>query len=166
MIKNNKMPPQCVLNGLQNVPIPPELAVLDTLSRQLIQRAKCYQTIVRLGSYTSKVHTYNSLKALDAAILWVSSVFILGCGLIVCRVCTVICSKCSLLFFRICSIQSSRCSLFFLGFAQYNALDVAFFFSGSAQYNALDAAFFFSGPAQYNALDVAFFFQGVHNIKL
>ena len=63
MIKNNKMPPRCVLNGLQNVPIPPELAVLDPLSRQLIQRAKCYQTIVRLGTYTGKVPTYKSLKA-------------------------------------------------------------------------------------------------------
>ena len=45
------MPARCVLNGLQTVPIPPELAVLDQLSRQLIQRAKCYQTVVRLGTY-------------------------------------------------------------------------------------------------------------------
>ena len=45
------------------VPIPPELADLDSLSRQLIQRAKCYQTIVRLGTYTAKVPIYNSLKA-------------------------------------------------------------------------------------------------------
>ena len=56
------MPARCVLNGLQTVPIPPELAVLDQLSRQLIQRAKCYQTVVRLGTYT-EVPTYNSLKA-------------------------------------------------------------------------------------------------------
>ena len=57
------MPPRCVLNGLQTVPIPKELAVLDQLSRQLIQRAKCYQTIVRLGTYTGNVPVYNSLKA-------------------------------------------------------------------------------------------------------
>ena len=63
MIKSNKMPPRCVLNGLQNVSIPPELAILDPLSRQLIQCAKCYQTIVRLGTYTGKVPSYNSLKA-------------------------------------------------------------------------------------------------------
>ena len=63
MIKGGKMPARCVLNGLQTVPIPPELAVLDQLSRQLIQRAKCYQTVVRLGTYTGKVPTYNSLKA-------------------------------------------------------------------------------------------------------
>ena len=30
---------------------------------QLIQRAKCYQTVVRLGTYTAKVPIYNSLKA-------------------------------------------------------------------------------------------------------
>ena len=63
LIKKNRMPARCVLNGLQTVPIPPELAVLDPLSRQLIQRAKCYQTIARLGTYTAKVPTYNSLKA-------------------------------------------------------------------------------------------------------
>ena len=63
MIKENRLPPRCVLNGLQTVPVPTELAILDPLSRQLIQRAKCYQTIVRLGTYTGKVPIYNSLKA-------------------------------------------------------------------------------------------------------
>ena len=63
LIKKKQMPPRCVLNGLQIVPIPPELADLDSLSRQLIQRAKCYQTVVRLGTYTAKVPIYNSLKA-------------------------------------------------------------------------------------------------------
>ena len=58
MIKGNRLPPRCVLNGLQTVPIPTELAVLDLLSRQLIQRAKCYQTIVRLDTYTGKVPIY------------------------------------------------------------------------------------------------------------
>ena len=62
-IRGNRLPPRCVLNGLQTVPIPPELAALDPLSRQLIQRAKCYQTIFRLGTYTAKVPIYNSLKA-------------------------------------------------------------------------------------------------------
>ena len=61
LIRKNRIPAHCVLNGLQTVPIPPEL--LDPLSRQLIQRAKCYQTVVRLGIYTAKVPTYNSLKA-------------------------------------------------------------------------------------------------------
>ena len=44
-IKNNKLPPRCVLNGLEPVPIPVELAKLDALSAQLIQLAKCYQII-------------------------------------------------------------------------------------------------------------------------
>ena len=42
------------------VPIPE--AQLDCLSTQLIQRAKCYQTVVRLGTFTGKVPIYNSLK--------------------------------------------------------------------------------------------------------
>ena len=41
LIKNIRMPAFCVLNSLQTVPIPPELAGLDPLSRQLIQCAKC-----------------------------------------------------------------------------------------------------------------------------
>ena len=41
-IKQDILPARCVLNGLQTVPIPPELARLDCLSKQLIQRAKCY----------------------------------------------------------------------------------------------------------------------------
>ena len=44
-IKNNKLPPRCVLNGLEPVPIPVELAKLDALSAQLIQLAKFYQII-------------------------------------------------------------------------------------------------------------------------
>ena len=59
LIKNMLLS-RCVLNGLEIVPIPPELSRLDTLSAQLIQRAKCYQTVVRLGTYTAKVPAYNS----------------------------------------------------------------------------------------------------------
>jgi hypothetical protein len=59
MIKTDRMPARCVLNGLQTVHIPSVLARLDPLSKQFIQRAKCYQTIVRLGTYTGKVPMYN-----------------------------------------------------------------------------------------------------------
>ena len=34
------MPPRCVLNGLQTIPIPEELKRLDELSKQLIQRPR------------------------------------------------------------------------------------------------------------------------------
>ena len=63
IIKNDKVPGRCVLNGLKCEPIPDELNNLDPLSLQLIQRAKCFQTVVRLGTYTGKVPSYNSLKA-------------------------------------------------------------------------------------------------------
>ena len=62
-MKHDKMPPRCVLNGLEVIPIPEELKNLDCLSKQFIQRAKSYQTVVRLGTYTNKVPTYNSLQA-------------------------------------------------------------------------------------------------------
>ena len=44
-------------------PMPTELERLDPLSKQLIQRGKAFQTVVRLGTYTGKVPSYNSLKA-------------------------------------------------------------------------------------------------------
>ena len=53
--KNNKLPPRCVLNGLEPVPIPLELLKLEL--------SKYYQTVVRLGTYTGRVPIYNSLKA-------------------------------------------------------------------------------------------------------
>ena len=62
-IRKDNMPPCCVLNGLKIVEVPSELAKLDSLSRQFIERVKACQTLVRLGAYTNKVPTYNLLKA-------------------------------------------------------------------------------------------------------
>ena len=69
-IKKDILPPRCILNGLQTIPIPQELISLDPLSSQLIQLAKCYQTIVRLGTYTAKVPIYNSLKACKGTVFF------------------------------------------------------------------------------------------------
>ena len=63
ILNANKMPNRCILNGLITEPVPNELKVLDPLSKQLIQRAKAFQAIIRLGTYTGKVPSYNSLKA-------------------------------------------------------------------------------------------------------
>lgn len=57
------MPGRCVLNGLETVPVLSELAKLDTLGRQFVQLAKCFQTVVRLGTYMDKVLAHNSLQA-------------------------------------------------------------------------------------------------------
>ena len=76
IIKKNEMPARCVLSGLQTDPLPDELANLDQLSVQLIQRAKAYQTVVRLGTYTAKVPTYNSLKACKGNMFFSPCLFI------------------------------------------------------------------------------------------
>ena len=70
IIRKNEVPARCVLNGLKCEPLLKELDKLDPLSCQLIQRAKCFQTIVRLGTHTLKVPTYNSLKALKGAMFY------------------------------------------------------------------------------------------------
>ena len=59
----NTMPARCVVNGLFTEPVPNELKSLDALSKQLIQRAKAFQAIVRLGTYSGKVPVCNSLQA-------------------------------------------------------------------------------------------------------
>ena len=63
VLNKDKMPSRCILNGLFTEPMPKELEALDPLSKQLIQRGKAFQAVVRLGTHTSKVPTYNSLKA-------------------------------------------------------------------------------------------------------
>ena len=57
------MPSQCVLNGLEIDPVPPELEALDPLSKQMIQWAKPFQAVYRLGTYTGKVPSHTSVKA-------------------------------------------------------------------------------------------------------
>ena len=71
-IRSNELPCRCVLNGLQTVPVPPELDKLNALSAQLIQRAKCYQTIVRFGMYTGRAPSYNSLEACKGTIFFLT----------------------------------------------------------------------------------------------
>jgi len=58
ILNANSMPGWCVLNGLYAEPILEELTNLNTLESQFIQHAKCFQTVVRLGTYTGKVPTY------------------------------------------------------------------------------------------------------------
>ena len=57
------MPAGCVLNELFTEPVPDELKALDALSKQFIQRAKAFQTIVQLGTYSGKVPSCNALQA-------------------------------------------------------------------------------------------------------
>ena len=57
------MPCRCILNGIETEQLPEELQNLDPLSTQLIQRAKAFQAVYRLGTYTGKVPSHNSLKA-------------------------------------------------------------------------------------------------------
>ena len=70
ILNKNSMPCRCILNGMLTELVPKELQVLDPLSKQLIQRGKAFQAIVRLGTYTGKVPTYNSLKACKGAMFF------------------------------------------------------------------------------------------------
>ena len=47
ILNSNNTPNRCVLNGLELDEVPVELSGLDALSKQLIQRANAFQTVVR-----------------------------------------------------------------------------------------------------------------------
>ena len=55
VLNRNDILCRCILNALETEPIPAELSGLDALRKQLIQRAKSFQMIVRLGMYIGKV---------------------------------------------------------------------------------------------------------------
>ena len=63
ILKSDALPSRCVLNGLEVGEVPKELHDLDALSKPLIQRAKAFQAVYRLGIYIGKIRGYNSLKA-------------------------------------------------------------------------------------------------------
>ena len=44
--------------------------ILTPLETQFIQRAKCFQTVVRLGTYTGKVPIYNRMKAVKGTMFF------------------------------------------------------------------------------------------------
>jgi len=52
--RSNKLPPRCILNGLDFGVIPEEIKVLNPYERILIQRAKCFQTVTRMGMVAKK----------------------------------------------------------------------------------------------------------------
>ena len=70
LLNENKLPARCVLNGLHVEEIPNELLELNALGRQLVQRAKAFQTIIQLGTYTGKVPIYNATKGLKGTMFF------------------------------------------------------------------------------------------------
>ena len=62
LLNKNKMPGRYVLNGLEVEPVPQDLQKVDPLSKQLIQQAKAFQAVIRLGTYTGKVPSYKACK--------------------------------------------------------------------------------------------------------
>ena len=70
LLNKDKVPNRCILNGLITESIPNDLAKLNVLERQLIQKAKVFQTVVRLGAYTSKIPLHSSLKAVKGTMFF------------------------------------------------------------------------------------------------
>uniref|UniRef100_A0A1X7VPS9 DUF6570 domain-containing protein n=1 Tax=Amphimedon queenslandica TaxID=400682 RepID=A0A1X7VPS9_AMPQE len=69
-IRKDEVPAFCVLNRLKCEPLSKEFENLDSLSCQLIRRAKCFQIIVRVGTHTLNVPANNSSKALEGTMFY------------------------------------------------------------------------------------------------
>lgn len=52
--RSDKMPPRCILNGLDFGVVPEEIKVLNPYEKILIQRAKCFQMVTRMGTVAKK----------------------------------------------------------------------------------------------------------------
>ena len=52
--KSNRLPPRCVLNGLDFGTVPEEIKILNPYEKVLIQRAKTFQTVTRMGTVAKK----------------------------------------------------------------------------------------------------------------
>ena len=51
----DQMPNRCVLNGLETEPVPKELSNLSPFGKQMIQKVKPFQTVVRLEMYMGNI---------------------------------------------------------------------------------------------------------------
>ena len=61
ILNEDKVPGRCVMNDLYTEPVLEELSSLNALEKQFIQRAKCFQTVVRLGTYVYQKSSYLQL---------------------------------------------------------------------------------------------------------
>ncbi|XP_065892428.1 uncharacterized protein [Dysidea avara] len=52
--RQGKLPPRCILNSLQFGDIPQEISQLNAFEKILIQRAKCFQTVSRMGTVAKR----------------------------------------------------------------------------------------------------------------
>ena len=52
--RSNRLPPRCILNELDVGTIPDEMKMLNPYEKVLLQRAKCFQTVTRMGTVAKK----------------------------------------------------------------------------------------------------------------
>ena len=52
--RQGKFPPRCLLNGLQFGDVPEEISTLNNFEKIFIQRAKCFQSVTRMGTVARK----------------------------------------------------------------------------------------------------------------
>ena len=70
-ILNEAVTARCILNGLFTKPRP---RVLHPLSKQLIQRGKAFQAVVKLGGKVRKETIFNLLLPLDKTLQTIENV--------------------------------------------------------------------------------------------
>ena len=69
-LKKNQIPGRAVINGLITEPLPPEIECLNMYERFLIQKAKAFQMIVRLGTMSGNIPKSALVKAVKGRIIY------------------------------------------------------------------------------------------------
>ena len=66
----NKIPPRCCINGLEVDDLPESLKSLNLFETILLQKAKCFQTVVRLGPVRNKLPHSEMLKSVKGRVVY------------------------------------------------------------------------------------------------
>lgn len=69
-LDSGKIPIRCVLNGLEVDPLPHVMKSMNVFESILIQKAKCFQTVVRLGSVRHRLPPSAMLKGVKGRVVY------------------------------------------------------------------------------------------------
>ena len=69
-LNSNTIPPRSTLNGLEVDDIPKELRSLNIFEQILIQKAKAFQTVIRLGPVKNKLPYSEKLKGIKGRVIY------------------------------------------------------------------------------------------------
>ena len=69
-LNKSTMPPRCALNGLEVDPLPETMKDLNNFETMLLQKSKCFQTVIRLGPVKNRLPHSEMLKSVKGRVVY------------------------------------------------------------------------------------------------